>query len=143
MWLLSRGQSARQVVQSTGYSPYWIGQLAKRYNAEGPNGMRNRARTDSYRRPPLLDAALQEELRVALLSPPPGGQALWTGRVVAAWMSQRLGRAVAVQRGWDYLQRLGQSPQVPRQRHVQADPAEQEAFKNRRGNSHVHALECD
>jgi hypothetical protein len=58
LWLLSRGQSARQVAQSTGYSLYWIGQLAKRYNTEGPAGMRNRARTESYRRPPLLDAAL-------------------------------------------------------------------------------------
>jgi transposase len=129
LWLLSRGQSARQVAQSTGYSPYWIGQLAKRYNTHGPTAMRNRARTDSYRRPPLLNAALQEELRVALQSPPPTGQALWTGRLVAAWMSERLGRPVGVQRGWDYLQRLGQSPQVPRQRHVHADPVAQEAFK--------------
>jgi transposase len=129
LWLLSRGQSARQVAQSTGYSPYWIGQLAKRYNTQGPNSMRNRARTDSYRRPPLLNNALQEELRVALLSPPPGGQALWTGRLVAAWMSERLGRPVGVQRGWDYLQRLGQSPQVPRQRHVHADAAAQARFK--------------
>jgi hypothetical protein len=50
--------------------------------------MRNRARTDSSRRPPLLDAAQQEELRAALQSNPPGGQALWTGRLVAAWMSE-------------------------------------------------------
>jgi transposase len=91
--------------------------------------MRNRAHTDSYRRPPLLNAALQEELGVALQSPPPGGQALWTGRLVAAWMSERLGRPVGVQRGWDCLQRLGQSPQVPRQRHVHADPAAQQRFK--------------
>jgi transposase len=129
LWRLSRGQSARQVAQSTGYSPYWIGQLAKRYNTQGPAGMRNRAHIDSYRRPPLLNAALQEELRGALLALPPGGQALWTGRLVAAWMSERLGRPVAVQRGWDYLQRLGQSPQVPRQRHVHADPAAQDRFK--------------
>jgi transposase len=129
LWLLSRGQSARQVGQSTGYSPYWIGQLAKRYNSQGPAGMRNRAHTDSYRQPPLLNAAQQEELRMALLSLPPGGQALWTGRLVAAWMSERLGRPVAVQRSWDYLQRLGQSPQVPRQRHVHADAAAQERFK--------------
>ena len=38
--------------------------------------------------PPLLDAAQQEELRAALQSTPPGGQALWTGRLVAAWMSE-------------------------------------------------------
>jgi hypothetical protein len=118
------------VAQSAGYSPYWIGQLAKRYNTLGPAAMRNRAHTDSYRRPPVLDAARQEELRVALQSPPPGGHALWTGRLVAAWMSARLARPVAVQRGWDYLQRLAQSQQVPRQRHVHADAVAQERFKD-------------
>jgi hypothetical protein len=49
LWLLSRGQTARLVAQSTGYSPDWIGQLAKRYNTEGPDGMRNRARLTSQR----------------------------------------------------------------------------------------------
>src|SRR5215831_7363839 len=63
LWLLSRGQTARQVAQSTGYSPYWIGQLAKRYNREGPAGMRNRARLTSHRQAPLLSPQLQEELR--------------------------------------------------------------------------------
>ena len=129
LWLLSRGQSARQVAQSTSYSAYWIGQLAKRYNTQGPSGMRNRARTDSYRRPPLLDATQQEELRLALQGPPPTGQQLWTARLVARWMSERLGRDVAVQRGWDYLQRLRYAPQVPRPRHVHADPAAQARFK--------------
>ena len=33
-------------------------------------------------------------------------------------MAQRLGRPVAVQRGWDYLQRLKQSRQTPRPRHA-------------------------
>jgi Winged helix-turn helix len=45
-------------------------------------------------------------------------------------MSERLGRPVAVQRGWDYLQRLGHSPQVPRQRHIHVNPLAQERFKN-------------
>jgi transposase len=131
LWLLSRGQSARQVAQSTGDSPYWIGQLAKRYNTEGPEGMRNRARLTSHRQAPLLSLEQQEELRQALTEPPPGGTptSRWSGRLVAAWMSERLGHAVAVQRGWDYLQRLRSSPQVPRQRHVHADLAAQEAVK--------------
>jgi predicted O-methyltransferase YrrM len=30
LWLLARGQRARQVAESTGYSAYWIGQLAGR-----------------------------------------------------------------------------------------------------------------
>ncbi len=93
--------------------------------------MHNRARTDSYRPPPLLNATLQEELRTTLQGDPPGGQQGWTARLVAGWMGERLGRPVAVQRGWDYLQRLRYSPQVPRQRHVHADLLAQERFKKR------------
>jgi transposase len=131
LWLVSRGQTARQVAQSTGYSPYWIGQLAKRYNTEGPDGMRNRARLTSHRQAPLLSREQQEELRQALAGSPPGATPTtrWSGRLVARWMSERLGRPIAVQRGWDYLQRLRYSPQVPRPRHVQADPVAQEQFK--------------
>src|SRR5580765_7361368 len=66
LWLLARGQTARAVAQSTGYSPYWIGQIAKRYNEQGAAGMINRQHTTSRRAPPLLWAALEEELRHAL-----------------------------------------------------------------------------
>ena len=115
LWLLARGQTARQVAESTGYSAYWIGQLAQRYNTQGPEAMRNRQRFSaggSYRRPMFLSAEQQEELRQALAGPPPGGAAgdLWTARAVADWMARTLGRAVATQRGWDYLQRLKQQP---------------------------------
>lgn len=136
LWLLARGQTATAIADSTGYSRYWIGQLAKRYNTEGPEGMRNRQRTTSWRPPRMLTDAQQEELRQALAGPPPNGEGeLWTAREVAAWMSQQLGRPVAVQRGWDYLQRLRHSPQVPRPHHTQADPATQAAFKK----SFVHS----
>src|SRR5262249_25341173 len=47
-------------------------------------------------------------------------------RAVAAWMSSKLGHPVRVQRGWDYLQRLKQSQQLPRPQHAQADPKQQE-----------------
>lgn len=134
LWLLARGQTARQVAESTGYSAYWIGQLAGRYNRHGPEAMRNRQRFSSggsYRRPQLLSAEQQDELRQALAGPPPGGAAgdLWTARAVAAWMSLRLDRSVAPQRGWDYLQRLQYSPQVPRPRHTEADAEAQATFK--------------
>src|SRR5258706_1381220 len=123
LWLLSRGQRARQVAESTGYSRYWIGQLARRYNTQGPVGMQNHARSTSQRQEPLLSPAHQEEVRQALTGSPFGGgvEALWTARAVAAWMSERLGRPVAVQRGWDSLQRPRPSPQVPRPRPLQAD----------------------
>jgi hypothetical protein len=53
----------------------------------------------------------------------------WTGYDVAAWISQRIGRPVAVAVGYAYLQRLKHSQQLPRPQHVQADPVAQERFK--------------
>jgi hypothetical protein len=32
LWQLARGQTATQIAETTGYSPYWIGQIARRYN---------------------------------------------------------------------------------------------------------------
>ncbi len=132
LWLLSRDQTAKLVAESTGYSRYWIGQIAKRYNAEGPAGMVNRQHTRARRTPLLLSSAQLEELRQALSGPAPQGER-WTSHLVAAWMRERLGRPVAEQRGWDYLQRLGARLRQPRPRHVAASAEEQAAFKKRSG----------
>lgn len=128
LWLLARGQTARTVAQSTGYSAYWIGQLARRYNTLGPAGMVNRQRTTARRTPTLLSSAQIEELRQALAGPAPAGER-WTSQTVAAWMAQHLGRPVSKQRGWDYLQRLHARKRLPRPRHVAASAEEQEGFK--------------
>jgi len=130
-WLLARGQTATAIAESTGYTRYWIGQIAKRSNAEGPDGMVNRQHTTSWRAPRMLSAQQQEELRAALAGPAPDGAKHWSCRAVADWMAARLGRPVAVQRGWEYLQRLQQSRQVPRPRHALADAAQQAAFKKK------------
>ncbi len=129
LWLLARGQTATAIADSTGYTRAWIGQIAKRYNAQGPEGMVNRQRTTSWRAPRMLSVEQQEELRQALAGPVPDGSTQWRARAVADWMAQRLGRPVATQRGWDYLQRLKHSLQVPRPRHALADAEQQDAFK--------------
>lgn|SRR5512146_2099878 len=129
LWLLAKGQTATAIVETTGYTRAWIGQIAKRYTIEGPEGMVNRQRTTSWRAPRMLSAAQQEELRQALAGPAPDGGRRWRARDVADWMAVKLGRPVATQRGWDYLQRLKHSPQVPRPQHALADPEEQDAFK--------------
>jgi len=134
LWLLARGQKARDIAESTGYSAYWIGQIAKRYNAEGAQGMHNRQYTHSHRGQPLLSPELLAELAEAVRGPAPEGEE-WLGRTVAAWMSQKLGRPVHVQLGWVYLVKLEGKRRKPRPRHVQADPAEQEAFKKRSARS--------
>jgi transposase len=128
LWLLSQGRSGREVATVTGYSPYWIGQIAKRYNTEGPAGMRNRRHTTSHRAPPALTLAQQEELRATLAAAVARGER-WTGSDVATWISERLGRLVAYSLGYAYLKRLKHSQQLPRPHHVQADPVAQQQFK--------------
>ena len=128
LWLLAQGETASQVAASTGYSRYWIGQLVRRYNREGPEGMRNRQYTHSHRARPLLSPDQLAELAAAVRGLAPQGD-VWVGRTVAAWISQKVGRSVSVYLGWAYLVRLEGKRRKPRPRHVQADAAEQEAFK--------------
>lgn len=127
LWLLAQGQTATHIATMTGYSAYWIGQIARRYNQLGPVGVEDR-RHHAPGRARLLSAAQQAELQQALSGPPPHGE-YWTGRTVAEWMAERLGRPVWADVGRAYLYRLDQRRYRPRPRHVQADPAAQEAFK--------------
>jgi transposase len=130
LWLLAQGRTATELAGVTGYSAYWIGQIAKRYNEQGPDGMRNRQRTRSRRTTPLLSPERQEELRQALAGPAPE-EDRWSGRTVAEWMTARLGRPVSRYRGWVYLQQLKPRHGVPRPHHALADAAQQEAFKKK------------
>src|SRR3954447_232545 len=127
MWLLAGGQSTAAVSQSTGYSQNWIREVARRYRADGPAGLGDRRHTNPGQAP-LLDVRQQAQLREALGGPAPDG-GVWTGRWVAHWMSQQLGRPIHVQRGWEWMRRLGFTPQWPRPQATRADAEAQEAFK--------------
>src|SRR5258708_23506285 len=63
LWLLSQGHTAVQIAAVTGYSAYGIGQIAKRYNTEGPAGLHNPPHTPSHPTPPTRLPALPAELR--------------------------------------------------------------------------------
>lgn len=127
LWLLAQRQTARTVAATTGYSPYWVGQIAKRYNAEGPSAVRD-ARHRRRIGPRLLSAEQLAALRQAVDGPAPEGDR-WTGRTVAEWMSVKLGRPVPYFRGWAYLVLLNGKRRTPRPRHVGSAAAAQEAFK--------------
>src|SRR6478609_9684161 len=119
VWLLSRGRSEREVARVTGHGRRWVGEVARRYDEGGPDGLGDRRRGNAGARP-LLGA----------LAEPPADGGLWTGPKVATWMAARLGREVWPQRGWDYLKKLGYSAQRPRPRHAKAaSPEEQAAYK--------------
>lgn len=131
LWLLSQGHSGVQVAHMVGYSAVWVREVAKRYNQSGVEAV-----GDGRRHNPggqfFLSGEQQEELRQAIVQgvTPEGG--VWNSRAVAKWIAHATGRAVKavhVQRGWEYLRRLGLSPQVPRPRHLKADEAAQEEFK--------------
>src|SRR3954470_21875740 len=126
--LLAQGRGRGEVARIMGLSAVWVAAIVRRYNAAGPDGLGDRRRGNAGARP-LLDAEGEAALRAALTAPPADG-GLWTGPKVAVWMAARLGREVWPQRGWDYLRRLGHSPQVPRPRHAKAaSPEEQAEYK--------------
>jgi transposase len=126
LWLLAQGMPTVQVAQVTGYGVRWIQEIARRYRA-GPQAIGDRRHTNPGAAP-LLDGEQQGQLQLALAGPAPDG-GIWTGRWVAHWMSEVLGRPISVQRGWEWMRRLGFTPQRPRPREIRADAAAQEVFK--------------
>ena len=44
VWLLSLGRSEREVAQVTGYGRRWVGEVARRYDEDGPGGLGDRRR---------------------------------------------------------------------------------------------------
>src|SRR5258706_3397588 len=129
LWLLARGLTATVIAGITGYSAYWIGRIARRYNQHGPDGVKDlRHQARPGRR--LLTAAQQDELLVVLARPAPQHDR-WNGRTVVEWIAHHLERPVCRQLGWIYLRRLGARLRVPRPRHVHADSQAQADFKQR------------
>jgi transposase len=131
VWLLSEGRTTQEVCEVTGYSPGWVRTIARRYNERGVEGLGDRRhRNPGAKGRALLDEAGEAELVEALQGPPPGG-GMWSGPKVARWIAQRNGlEKVHVQRGFEYLRKVGMSPQVPRPSNAQgADDSEREAFK--------------
>jgi transposase len=131
LWLISEGKTTRQVMEVTGYSRGWIQQLARRYNADGPEALGDRRHQNPGARDrALLTAEQREELAEALRKPPKDG-GMWNSRKVGEWIEEKTAKKAVSkkQRGWDYLKRLGNSPKVPRPHQALANKSEQEAFK--------------
>jgi transposase len=128
VWLLSLGKLTREVREVTGYSPEWIREISGRYNERGAQGLGDR-RHGNPGASALLSASEQRELAVALERAPQDG-GMWNSRKVAEWIERRTGRrGLRAQRGWEYLRKLGHTPQVPRPSNAEADAQEREAFK--------------
>ncbi len=81
IWLLAQGHRAVKVAEMTGYRAYWIGQLARRYNAGGPDALRDYRHQARHHRPALLpDAEALAALRAVWTTPAPQGTFGTAGR---------------------------------------------------------------
>jgi transposase len=125
IWLLAQGKTTAEVAKTTGYSVSWIRQVAGRYNRDGAVG-------DMRRNNPGVKALLSREQQLELWGAlqgeaPDGG--LWNSRKVAQWMEESTGKRIHVQRGWEYLKKLGFSLKRLRPRHEKASAEQQVAFK--------------
>lgn len=132
LWLRSSGKTTSEVADTCGYKPDWVRRLVRRFNALGPESIGDRRRNN--RRELLLDEEQRAELLEALSGRAPDG-GLWNGPKVTRWIEERLGERVGKNCGWEYLRRLGLTAQVPRPRHIKADPEAQKTFKKNSGNA--------
>jgi len=122
----SRGDVAQIVQRSTS----WVTTTVVRYNAEGPDGPKDRRKGRSHH-PFLLNEAQRQALDLRLQTPP-DDEGRWTSLKVAAWIEATVGHPVNVVTGWNYLRRHQYTIQLPRPQHPQAATAEQQdAYKKK------------
>lgn len=103
--LVEQQWTIKQAAQIVGFNYDYAKEIIRRYNQEGPNGVKNRSQLGQPSPRSLLTLAQQQELQQALQKPPAEG-GRWTGAKVARWIATKTGRQVWSQRGWEYLQRL-------------------------------------
>jgi transposase len=127
VWLLAEGRSREEVKAVTAYAHSSLVMIIQRYNEAGLAGLKDKRHTNPGLAP-LLNEAEQQALYEALQAPPEAG-GVWSGKKVAAWVSEHTGKTFHVQRSYEYLERLGFSLQQPRPQHRRADQGAQEDFK--------------
>ena len=131
LWLMTREdyqRSAEEAAKVIGRTPASVRHVIRRYNKEGPDGLKDKRRGNSGRKPVLTRRQQKKLFRELQGESPDGG--LWTGPKVTAWVEKHAKVRVSNVTGWQYLRLLGFSLQVPRPRHTEAaTPAEQAVWK--------------
>jgi transposase len=136
LWLLARPDqplSAAQAAPLVGLTPDAIRKLVHRYNRGGPAAVERNA--GGRGASPRLNPAQQEQLKGELLGRAPDG-GLWSGPKLAKRIAELTGQPLHKATGWEWLYKLGFTPQRPRPRHHQAaTPQEQAVWKKKSGRA--------
>lgn len=102
--------------------------IVSRYNKKGPEGLQDKRKGHSGRKPVLSKRKQSLLFRSLQKQSPDGG--LWTGPKVAQWVHAHTNVAVSNVTGWQYLKALGFTIQVPRPMHTEtATTAERAVWK--------------
>jgi transposase len=127
LWLLRRPEqpyAAGQAAPLVGLTADAIRKLVRRDNTAGPAAVERNA--GGRGQAPRLSAAQQEQFQAELLGPAPDA-GLWTGPKLARRIAALTGRPLHQATGWEWLRKLGFTPQRPRPRNGQAATAEERA----------------
>jgi transposase len=104
--LVAQNWTIKQAAQAVDLNYDYAKEIIRRYNQQGPDGIKARNQRRQISPRALLSVEQQQELQEMLLQPAPDGGD-WSGPKVAQWIAEKTGRShVWPQRGWDYLRRL-------------------------------------
>lgn len=126
--LAHAGRTAEDIAEALGCSRRAIQQWVARYNAGGPDALRERAHTG---RPPRLPADQLDRLKLRLAEPPrpEDGVCALRGADIRRILEHEFGVALSLRGVYLLLDRVGYSSLVPRPQHKDADEEVQALFK--------------
>jgi transposase len=126
--LAAEGRSAAEVAAALGCSPRSVHTWVARYNAGGPDALRERPHTG---RPPRLAGPELDRFRRRLEAgpTPEDGACTFYGRDLQHILEHEFGILLSLQAVYDLLHRLGFSSLMPRPQHKDADEELQAIFE--------------
>lgn len=128
--LMLKGKRATEVAEIFNLTVGWVREIVRRYNKDGPSGLKNK-RTQNGGNRSILNESQRQELADVLEHQKPPDNGLWTSKKVCAWVKEKTNQDISVTAAWQYFKRLGFSIRVMRPRHIKADPLKQKEFKKK------------
>lgn len=126
--LIADGVSAKAVARRLGRHRGTVESWVRCFNRHGLNGLK-----PAFQGQPGAILSPDELAQLQQTITPPPRQAglktgIWTGKVVRAFVTRRLGKSISAATARRYLHRLGFRRKRPRKRFVKATPMAQQAF---------------